>query len=259
MIKTRNFLKRALVLASIVASGSAFAQPTSRRRPPRPAPPAPSAPAPRPESRPTPSTSSDHDKYSVIDVKVGMPVKRADFVCAKPSGNIGREDTHCVKFLDPRCANKATHIASLGYGEHAPVGCHHNTSNITYLDGTLMKTPNTGDSTDKRPILLPLINIHIIGTRSEPSKVYRIDYTVAPDDLTEDSKLYKTLVGKYGEPTERHGWVKWKGTTTEVKVDCERDSCTISVSDRNFEGNERRRQEEADADAKRQTAPAPKL
>src|SRR4051812_11731210 len=85
--------------------------------------------------------ANDHDRFAVLDVKIGMvATSRAGFVCAKPSGNTGREDTHCVKFLDSRCANKPSSISVLKYGEDAGAGCHYDPStNATRLDNKLMQ------------------------------------------------------------------------------------------------------------------------
>ena len=106
----------------------------------------------------------------------------------------------------------------------------------------------------------PLSNVHLIGTESTPSKIYRISYTIAWDDLlSESSKLHKALVAKYGEPTEIHGWMRWKVDTTELKARCESSDCSIDVEDRKFEENVEHEQEEADTQKKRDTAPAPQL
>src|SRR6266545_8376027 len=121
-----------------------------------------------PTGRSSGASASDHDRFAVLDLKIGMVVTgRAGFVCAKPSGNTGREDTHCVKFLDSRCANKPSKISVLRYGEDSGPGCHFDpSSNATRLDNKLMQTANTGDTTDHTPIRKPLENVHIIGTQS---------------------------------------------------------------------------------------------
>lgn len=213
---------------------------------------------------PTGRASADEgwDKFTLLDLKIGMPVQQTGFACAKQRGK-DIEDTHCVKFTDPRCNGKPGAIGFKEYRDHAPPGCYLDySSNATYLDDSLMQTPNTGDSTDRRPIKKPLTNLHLIGTRSKPSKIYRMYYMVPPDDLAEDSKLYKALAAKYGEPVERHsGKVRWKLDNTKLEAYCiaER-NCEITVEDLKFEDNERRKQEEADAKAKRKAAPdAPPL
>ena len=209
------------------------------------------------------ASASDHDRFAVLDLKIGMAVTgRAGFVCAKPSGNTGREDTHCVKFLDSRCANKPSTISVLRYGEDAGAGCHFDpSSNATHLDNKLMQTANTGDSTDHTPIRKPLENVEIIGTQSEPSKIYAIRYMLGFDELTEDSKLYRAMVAKYGEPSYKNppNEMRWKGDDTRLTANCDRIHCEIVVEDNQFEDFERHRQEEADGKARRATAGAPKL
>lgn len=214
-------------------------------------------------SQPSPAASgSDHDRFVVLDLKIGMPVDVAGFTCAKHSERKGAENRHCVKFVDPRCEGQATNIGELRYGEKAPLGCFFDYSGeATFLDGTLQQTPNTGDSTDKRPVRKPLMNVHIIGTQSRPSKIHTIWYMLGFDELTEDSKLYKSMTAKYGEPSYKNppNEMRWKGDTTQMKAWCDRIHCEILVEDQKFEDNERDRQEEADAKARRQNAGDPKL
>jgi hypothetical protein len=84
-----------------------------------------------------------------------------------------------------------------------------------------------------------------------------------PEDdlLSEDSKLHKALVAKYGEPTEIHsGKMRWKLDSTELIAQCiDNQNCQIVVEDRNFERNVEDEQREADAKKKRDAAPAPAL
>jgi hypothetical protein len=209
-----------------------------------------------------PPSGSAHDTFSVLDVKIGTPVDRAGFTCAKEKGK-DPQDRHCVKFVDSRCSGQPANIGELKYGEKAPLGCYLDySSSATFLDGTLLQTPNTGDSSDKRPVRKPLANLHIVGTQSKPSKVYRLWYMFAADELTEDSKLYVAMVAKYGEPSEKNppNEMRWRSEDTKLKASCERDHCEIIVEDGKFEELERRKQEEADGQARRQNAPdAPKL
>jgi hypothetical protein len=199
----------------------------------------------------------------VLDFKIGMVATgKAGFVCAKPSGNTGREDTHCVKFLDPRCANKPTKVSVLRYGEDAGPGCHFDPiTNVTRLDNKALQTANTNDSTDHTPIRKPLENVHLIGTQSEPSKIYAIRYMLGFDELTEDSKLYRAMIAKYGEPSYKNppNEMRWKGDDTRLTANCDRAHCEIFVQDSAFEGFERNRQAEVDGKARRETAAAPKL
>jgi len=210
----------------------------------------------------TAPSGSAHDRFAVLDVKIGMPVDgRADFTCAKPTGT-DVDERHCVKFLDSRCTNQPGNIGKLRYGEKAPLGCFFDYSGMaTYLDGTLLQTSNTGDSTDKRPIRKPLMNLYITGTKSKPSKIYSIWYMLAFDELTEDSKLYAALVSKYGEPSYKNppNEMRWSADDTKVKADCDRAHCRIIVEDNKLEEIERRKQEEADGQARRNNATTPNL
>jgi hypothetical protein len=213
-----------------------------------------------------PSGGSAHDTFAVLDVKIGMPVEgQPGFTCTKPKPGKELEDVHCVKFLDKRCAGKPTNIGTLRYGEDAPAGCYLDYSNAaTYLDSSLQQTANTGDTTDpaQRNPRKPLTNLHITGTQSKPSKIYEIWYTFPPDDLGEDSKLYKAMTAKYGEPSYKNAptEMRWSRDDTKLKAECSRDrQCQILVQDSKFGGLERRKQEEADARARRQNAAAPQL
>jgi hypothetical protein len=208
------------------------------------------------------SSGNDHDRFSIQNIKIGMPVEGKDgFVCAKP---IADEDRHCVKFLDSRCADQPANIGVLKYGEEAPLGCFFDySSTASYLDGALMQ-----ESSDVRagmrgakshPERRGLTSLYIRGTQSKPSKIYRMAYTFEFDQLTEESKLYKALAAKYGEPSYKNppDQMKWKGDQTAVDATCAYLNCTMIIEDGHFEEVERRKQEEADARAQRSNAPAP--
>lgn len=205
-----------------------------------------------------------HDKFPVLEIKVGDTLEgRAGFTCDKDDPKEVKE-RRCVKFLDPRCEGKPGNLGVLRYGDAAPRGCFLDTSSAaTYLDGKLQQTPNTGDATDKRPILKPLVHLQLFGTASRPSKVYRMWYLVAPDSLSDDSKLYQALFAKYGEPQEKRsaGDVRWKNGDTSLKATCSKDrNCDLVVEDTKFAELERKWQEEADAKERNKKAPAaPKL
>jgi hypothetical protein len=206
---------------------------------------------------------SAHDKFAVLDLKIGMAIDgRPGFVCAKQPDATQLADRHCVKFVDTRCKGQAANIGSLRYGQKAPLGCYLDYSNsATYLDGKLLQTPNTGDTSDTRPVLKPLMNVHIVGTKSKTAKIYRIHYMLALDELTEDSKLYGALVGKYGEPSYKNppNEMRWRAEDTKAKASCDRASCEIVVEDEKFEALEERKQDEADSRARHQNASTPEL
>lgn len=204
-----------------------------------------------------------HDKFSITDLKVGQPLLGHEgFVCHKqtPDEVKDRRELHCVKFTDPRCKGKPSAVGELRYGEDAPRGCFLDYSNsATYLDGKLLQTPNTNDSSDKRPILKPLTHLHLTGTRSVPAKIYRISYFVPPDMLTEDTKLYQAMTAKYGEPSYKNPPIdmRWKNGDTALRAECVTDRhCEIWVEDSKFGDLERKWQEEADAKQKAKNAPA---
>ena len=194
-----------------------------------------------------------------------MPIEgRTGYTCTKDKRTASGErvDRHCVKFVDERCKGRATNIGQKRYGEKAPLGCYLDTDGATYLDDVLMQDPHTGATDQAHNGRKPLANVHLIGTESTPSKIYRIWYTFAEDDLlAESSKLHKALVKKYGEPWEIHSSkMTWKIDTTELVAYCtENQACEIVVEDRKFEENVEHEQEEIDAQKKRDTAPAPQL
>lgn len=208
-----------------------------------------------------------HDKFSVLDLKIGMPVASAKgFTCIKErrtqSGE--RVEPICVKFLDSRCKGKPGAVGVLGYGDAAPRGCHFDpSSGATRLDNVLMQDPHSGASDQPHNGRKPLNNIAFFGTRSDNSKIYRIEYMLDEDDVkSTDSKIYKALVAKYGEPTypEHSGKVKWKLDGTELVAECRPYfNCSISVTDTNFERLEAAEQEAADKKKKADSAPTPKL
>lgn len=208
-----------------------------------------------------------HDKFTVLDLKIGMSVASAKgFTCTKErktqSGD--RVDPICVKFLDPRCKGRPSSVGMLRYGVDAPKGCHFDpSSGATRLDNVIMQDPHTGATDQAHNGRKPLNNIAFYGTKTDDSKIYRIEYMLDEDDLkSTDSKIYQALVAKYGEPTypEHSGKVKWKVDGTELVAECRPYfNCSISVTDRNFEQLENAEQEAADKKKKADSAPAPKL
>lgn len=210
------------------------------------------------------SADESHDKFTILEVKIGQPIEgKAGFACDKDDPKEVKE-RHCVKFTDPRCDKKPGALGVLRYGETPPRGCFLDVSSAaTYLDGKLQQTPNTGDATDKRPILKPLGHLHLQGTASRPSKVFRIWYLVPPDQLTDDSKLYQALLAKYGEPTQKRppDDMRWSHGDAKLRATCVRDrNCDLIVEDTKFADNERKWQEEADSKERNKKAPeAPKL
>ncbi|MEO8705662.1 MAG: hypothetical protein ABI867_36865 [Kofleriaceae bacterium] len=253
-----------LAVCGFVSSGNAYADRNPTRRRPAATNRRPSEPQrPPPAAAPAPPAGA-HDRFSVLDLKIGMPVDVAGFTCAKTDD---AADRHCVKFLDPRCSGRPSNIGTLRYGEKAPLGCFFDySSQATYLDSKLLQVANNGmrenEARLKDPAWRPLINVQLTGTRSKPSKIYQIWYMFAPDELTEDSKLYAALVAKYGEPSSKNppNEMRWKDSDTQLKANCRTQYCDVLVEDSVFEDLERRKQEEADGQARRKNAPsAPKL
>ena len=211
--------------------------------------------------------SDGHDKIKVLDLKIGMPVGGAKgFACTKERWTQSRERVApiCVKFLDDRCKGKPTSIGELRYGESAPKGCHYDPSSMaTRLYNVIMQDPHSGASDQPRNGRKPLNNIAFHGTKAESSKIYRIEYMLDEDNLvSKDSKIYKALVAKYGEPTypEHSGKVTWNADGTELVAYCQPyANCLISVQDRNFESLENAEQKEADKKKKSDGAPTPNL
>jgi hypothetical protein len=211
-----------------------------------------------------------HALFTVQGLKIGMPLDGdAGFTCTKEDRDVqGRKDRHCVKFVDSRCAGKPGAVGQKQYRDTAPLGCFLDySSNATYLDGTLMQEINTGDREQmeaaRRRGRKPLHNIHIVGTKSQPAKIYSIRFTFAVDELTEGSKLYAALVAKYGEPSRKNPplEMRWSRDGTEMKAYCtEHQQCEIMVEDANFERIENQKQEELDGQERRRNAPdAPTL
>lgn len=216
-------------------------------------------------SAPAADPADPHDKLSVLELKIGMPMTQPGFVCAKNAGPYNGAE--CVKFLDPRCKGPVA-IGPRGYGDKPPRGCFLEERTVaTFLDGVLVQQRmEVGQGTAKPdPSRNQLVNVHTYGTKSKPSKISRIVYTMAMDELASGdqpsgSKLYKALVAKFGEPAEIHsGKVKWRAGETRAEAYCDLNLCTLEIEDKNFEENENRDQEEKDTKAKQGSAPEPKL
>ena len=213
-----------------------------------------------------PGNGDPHEKLSVLEFKIGMPIEQAGFVCAKDPGLY--HGGECVKFLDRRCLGKPGNIAKKQYGEKAPLGCFIEAATVaTFLDDALLQQRSevSNGLAKPDPARDALINVHTYGTKSKPSKISRIVYTMAMDELASGdrpsgSKLYNALVAKYGAPYEiLSGKVKWRAGETLMEAYCDLSLCSLDVQDSKFEENENRRQEDADTKVRQTNAPAPKL
>ena len=211
------------------------------------------------------ASGTAHDRFSVMDFKIGMPMpgSREGFTCMKQRPN---QDSHCVKFIDARCAGKATSIGTLGSeGDYKrpPLGCFYERDGATYLDGVLQQTGmvNNDKERPRSEIKEPLENLTFTGTESRPSKIYKIYYMLGYDDLREDSKLYTALRTKYGEARDKNppNQMRWKLDNTRMEAQCDWAHCWIVVIDPDFDSAEDARQVEEDAKAQHQNAAAPKL
>jgi hypothetical protein len=207
-----------------------------------------------------------HDRLSILELKIGMSIQQPGFVCAKDVGPYNGAE--CVKFLDRRCSGKPSNIGPKRYGEHAPRGCFVESSAVaTYLDDSLMQQRQEVSQGSEKvdPDRYPLVNIHTFGTKAKPSRIHRIVYTMAVDELASGdkasgSKLYNALVAKYGQPKEIwSGKVKWRAGDTRMEAYCDLGMCTLEVQDTKFEENENRRQEEIDTKGRQNNAPTPEL
>ncbi|MEO8550111.1 MAG: hypothetical protein ABI678_09055 [Kofleriaceae bacterium] len=208
----------------------------------------------------TESAGDAHDRFSVLDVKIGMLVDGDGFTCEKATDG---EDRYCVKFLDKRCSGQPLHVGRKDYGDKAPLGCFFDPSGrASFLDGALMQESSAVRAGEKgaksHPERRPLTVLLVVGTKSRPSKIYRMEYQFEYDDLTPDSKLSKALVAKYGEPSSPDA-TRWKSDSTETRVECSYLNCNLSVEDSHYEEVENRKQEEQDGAARRKNAPTPHL
>ncbi len=208
----------------------------------------------------TESSGNAHDRFSVLGVKIGMPVDGDGFTCEKATDG---DDRYCVKFLDTRCSGQPLHVGVKAYSDKAPLGCFFDPSSRgSYLDGALLQESSAVRAGEKgaksHPERRPLTVLLAVGTKSRLSKIYRMEYQFEYDDLTPDSKLHKALVAKYGEPSSSDA-TRWKGDGTEIRVECSYLNCNLSVEDSHYAEVEDRKQEELDSVARRKNAPTPQL
>jgi len=206
------------------------------------------------------NAQSAYDHFAVLGAKLGVPLEpAAGFTCGPPRGTDGftTQNHSCVKFLDERCKGKPTkihHIRSTGDVDRGPSCFMDEMNGATYLD---------------REILLPPLSyLRLTGTDTPNAKVFEITYTFAGDDLTDDSKLGKALIAKYGPPTNRNPPVQmsWQQGEVFLRAECrmiagdhakQGDYCTITVAHPELDTRERERQAADDEAARRAGAPAP--
>ncbi len=208
------------------------------------------------------SSSADkaYDHFAILGNKLGVPLEpQAGFTCGPPRGTDGftTQNHSCVKFLDERCKGKPTkihHIRSSGDVDRGQNCFMDEMNGATYLDRTLLSPP--------------LQFIRLTGTDSVASKVFQITYTFAADDLTEDSKLGKALIAKYGPPSYKNPPIQmsWKMGEVSLGAECrmitgdhaaQGDFCTLTVEHRELDQKEQERQRVADDAARRAGAPPP--
>jgi hypothetical protein len=177
--------------------------------------------------------------------------KLVGFTCeASP----GKYRYTCVQFPDVRCQGKATKIKSVGTTAEIPNGqsCFMDSSNGgTYLD-RVFQSP-------------PLSAVWVIGTDTSPPKVYEINFTFARDVLTDDSKLGKALLAKYGKPDFTNGDFQWAwnfGSDMMLSANCGAtqgptgDYCSLKVYDQTVLDTERSIQKARDEERAKKEAPA---
>jgi hypothetical protein len=208
-------------------------------------------------------TYPDHQKgwakFAVQGVELGAPLGSVKgFTCGPKPGTDGftTADHSCVKFIDERCAKRKTKIHHIRATADVPKGqiCFMDEANgATYLDREYMSPP--------------LKAIRIIGTDTTAPLVYRIEYTFAADDLTDDSNLGKALKKKYGAPSYTNPPIQMGWTEGDVSLGAacrmiggdhaaDGEYCTISVEDDTLARVEREIQDQANDDARAGAAPA---
>ncbi|CAN5810644.1 hypothetical protein BH11MYX2_BH11MYX2_12220 [soil metagenome] len=199
-----------------------------------------------------------HDKFEVLGVKLGMKIASVpDFTCR--NALTPDSDRHCVKFTDERCNGKPTKLALLRYSsDRPPPGCFFEYLRLAaYLDGDAVKRTDRYDEPDPQP----LTNIHLVATASEPSLVYRIEYTLQNDDLADDSKLYQALAKKFGRASVKKPptSMQWTDGSTTANATCDGFSCLLVVEDKQLATAENTRARAHEDHVRRQDAPTPQL
>jgi hypothetical protein len=203
---------------------------------------------------------ADHEagwqKFAILGIKLGTPLEKVPgFTCGPPPGTNGftTQNHGCVKFLDTRCKGRATKIHHIRVAADVPPG-----------QTCFMDEFSGGTYLDRRFVSPPLSAVHIIGTDTSAPLVFEIHYTFAADDLTDDSKLGKALIAKYGPPTFKNAPIQmgWELGDVRLSASCrstvgaQGEYCEITVEDRTLDGTERELQEAANEAEKRQNAPA---
>lgn len=206
------------------------------------------------------SASDAYARFAIQGIQLGTPLEtQAGYTCGALAGYDGMTATNrsCVKFTDDRCKDRETKIHPISVVADTPKG------QSCFMD------ENTGSSFLDRTFMAPPINgIQLVGTASKSPVIYRIVYTFAADDLTDDSKLGKALIAKYGAPSYRNAPIQmaWKIGDVSLGADCrmvagehanQGDFCRITVEDPNLNEREREHQRVADENARKQNAPPP--
>jgi hypothetical protein len=201
-----------------------------------------------------------YDKFAVLGAKLGVPLEgQAGFTCGPPRGTDGfsTQNHSCVKFLDERCKDRPTKI-------------HHirSTGDVDRGQNCFMDEFNAATYLDRKFTAPPLLYLRITGTDSNNPKVFQITYTFPADDLTDDSKLGKALIAKYGEPAYRNPptQMTWKAGDVEMRAACrgiggdnaaKGEFCTITVEHDALDQQEREKQRVNEEAARRAGAPPP--
>jgi hypothetical protein len=200
-----------------------------------------------------PEKVSAWKKFAIQGIAIGTPLsKLTGFTCsdqpAVPGGIV------CVKFIDPRCAQRPTKIKNAAYLKDVPAG------SSCFMDGNTNST-----YLDRKAMAPPLFSVAVQGTETTNPIVYRVSFTFAKDVVDNQSKLGQALVAKYGKPTSTNEPMSWSWTDGDVTlgVMCGAiegptgEFCTLYSEDLPMHFAERSIQEAADDAAKHTSAPPP--
>jgi hypothetical protein len=203
--------------------------------------------------------ASAWNKLMLKDIVIGTAFyKVPGFTCGPDPAARGFSSYRhtCVKFLDERCDGRPSKINHVSSASDIPNG-----------RGCFMDEGNGGTYLDHNFVSPPLSAIAIVATDTSAPRVYEIRYTLARDTLTEDSKLGRALIAKYGRPTyvNAPAQLTWTIGDVQLNATCSgsegpaNEFCTLQVSDTALLDSERSIQKAMDDEQQRKNAPAPSL
>ncbi|HEX4419581.1 MAG TPA: hypothetical protein VH165_16825 [Kofleriaceae bacterium] len=169
-------------------------------------------PAPKPADQ-----ANSWPRYAVEGIALGASLdKLVGFTCSDKAAVVT-----CVRFVDARCKGKPTQVQPTVAELPPGAGC-----------GFILTGEDPRTYLDHQVQAVSLSAVIVYGTAKR--RVFEVRHTFAREDLTEKSRLGKTLIARYGKPSSSVPPVRmlWTEGSTTTSAACDDEGgCSVMVTD----------------------------